>query len=73
MYKSTVLFFALIDQIYSLALSQAPQPSAETEWPTALADWIRNNDDAILKVMAKVLRTFQVRWSFLCNILLIKS
>ena len=31
-----------------------------TEWTSALADWIRHNDDVVLKSMAKVLSTFQV-------------
>ena len=31
----------------------------DAEWPTALADWIRHNDDVLLKASAKVLGTFQ--------------
>lgn len=60
-YKSTVLFFALIDQIFALVLSLPTQPASEAEWPNTLAEWIRNNDDALIKAMGKVLRTFQVQ------------
>lgn len=57
-YKATILFFALIDQIYSLVFNMIPLPE-DCEWPVQLADWIRKNDDELSKLMSKVLSTFQ--------------
>ena len=57
-YKKVILFFALVDQIFSHTLSMVPA-SGDTEWPTALAEWIRNNDDGIMKASGRVLSSFQ--------------
>ena len=65
-YKPVILFFALIDQMFALCFSKhVTQPTTSdqelaSEWTSALADWIRHNDDLVLKSMAKVLSTFQV-------------
>ena len=60
-YKSTILFFSLIDQIYSIVLSSSNglNPENDSEWPSQLAEWIRKNDTELSKLMAKVLSTFQ--------------
>lgn len=57
-YKLVILYFALIDQLYEIMFHKV-QVSNDSEWPTALADWIRHNDDGLLKSSAKVLSTFQ--------------
>ena len=63
-YKKVILFFALVDQLYASTLSGVSAvPSNEAEWPSALADWIRSNDDALMKASARVLTAFQV-WRF---------
>ena len=60
-YKKVILFFALVDQLYANTLSGVSAvPSNEAEWPSALADWIRSNDDALMKASARVLTAFQV-------------
>lgn len=62
-YKPVILFFALIDQMFALCFSKHVLPAdsheSSSEWTSALADWIRHNDDLVLKSMAKVLSTFQ--------------
>lgn len=60
-YKLVILYFSLIDQLYENMFSKVPLAggSTDAEWPTALADWIRHNDDVLLKASAKVLSTFQ--------------
>ncbi len=55
-YKLVILFFALIDQLYDKMFHKV---STEGEWPNALADWIRHNDDGLIKASGKVLSTFQ--------------
>ena len=57
-YKLVILYFALIDQLYEQMFNKIPTVS-DSEWPTALADWIRHNDDTLLKASGKVLATFQ--------------
>ena len=51
-YKLVILYFSLIDQLYENMFNKViltgERPDAE--WPTALADWIRHNDDVLLKV-----------------------
>ena len=60
-YKKVILFFAIVDQLYANTLSGVSAvPSNEAEWPSALAEWIRSNDDALLKASARVLSSFQV-------------
>ena len=58
-YKLVILYFALIDQLYENMFNKVPPGSNDSDWPTALADWIRHNDDVLLKASAKVLGTFQ--------------
>ena len=59
-YKPVILFFALIDQMYVLCFGKHVTASEASDWTSALADWIRHNDDLVLRSMAKVLSTFQV-------------
>ena len=51
-YKLVILYFSLIDQLYENMFNKVPlaSGSSDAEWPTALADWIRHNDDVLLKV-----------------------
>ena len=59
-YKKFALFFALVDQVHCGLLRQVKCGSKDSgEWVVALADWIRRNDDEILKATAKILSTFQ--------------
>lgn len=58
-YKLVILFFALIDQVYENMFTRIPAPSNEAEWPSTLADWIRHNDDVLIKASGKVLTAFQ--------------
>ena len=66
-YKKVVLFFALIDQLYALLFDSADS-EIDSDWPANLAEWIRNNDDEIMKKTAKVLSTFQVIFKHFFNI-----
>ena len=58
-YKLVILYFALIDQLYENMFNKVPNPPTDAEWPTVLADWIRHNDDNLLKSSAKILAIFQ--------------
>lgn len=58
-YKLVILFFALIDQIYVQMFNNVSVGSNASEWSTLLADWIRHNDDVLLKSSSRVLSTFQ--------------
>ncbi|KAI5699920.1 hypothetical protein M8J75_011084 [Diaphorina citri] len=51
-YRGTAIFFALIDQIYNV-----PEGS-DDQWPTALADYIRNNDEPLLKASEDVMSVY---------------
>lgn len=56
-YKSTAIFFALIDQIYTVAFGNVPEGPDE-QWPTSLADYIRNNDEPLLKACEKLMNIY---------------
>merc|ERR1712029_141440 len=58
-YKLVILYFALIDQLYETMFNKVPTTANDAEWPTSLADWIRHNDDNLLKSSAKILSIFQ--------------
>ena len=59
-YKAHILFFALVDQIYSGLFPAVGGASLNApEWAGKLSEWIRHNDDVIVKTMAKILSTFQ--------------
>ena len=57
-YKPVILYFALIDQLYSQVFDKVSIGN-DSEWPAALADWIRHNDDNLLKSTSKLLQSFQ--------------
>ncbi|KAI5726809.1 hypothetical protein M8J76_008922 [Diaphorina citri] len=56
-YRGTAIFFALIDQIYVIAFGNVPEGS-DDQWPTALADYIRNNDEPLLKASEDVMSVY---------------
>ncbi|CAB4062605.1 UBR4 [Lepeophtheirus salmonis] len=56
-YKKMVLFFALIDQLYSVVFCNVP--TDKDSWPVALSEWIRHNDDTLTKSTLKLLNVFQ--------------
>lgn len=56
-YKPVILYFALIDQMYEQVFQNVSHDT--NEWSVALAEWIRHNDEALLKSTSKVLSTFQ--------------
>ena len=60
-YKLVILFFALVDQLTENLFKNVHLASAQESetWPVTLSDWIRHNDDALLKASAKTLTTFQ--------------
>ena len=49
-YKLVILYFALIDQLYEKMFVRVPNSGNEADWPSTLADWIRHNDDVLIKV-----------------------
>jgi hypothetical protein len=56
-YRPLVLLFALVDHIVRVMWSGLLV--TDTEWPTALADWIRGNDETIIARSTNILNTFQ--------------
>ena len=58
-YKLVILYFALVDQLFENLFKNVPIGSSESEWPGTLSDWIRHNDDVLLKASGKTLTTFQ--------------
>ena len=56
-YKLVILYFSLIDQLYENMFNKVTLTGErpDAEWPTALADWIRHNDDVLLKVCIVIL------------------
>ena len=50
-YKLVILYFALIDQLYEKMFVRVPNSGNEADWPSTLADWIRHNDDLLIKVL----------------------
>ncbi|XP_039287887.1 protein purity of essence [Nilaparvata lugens] len=53
-YKSSLVFFAMIDAIYRYHFKKVPVAS-EDQWTTALADYIRHNDEALMKASEKLM------------------
>merc|ERR1712203_7290 len=54
-YKLVILYFALIDQLYEKMFVRVPNTGNEADWPSTLADWIRHNDDVLIKASGNVL------------------
>jgi len=55
-YKPILMFFHLVDQFHHICKDKLAK---EEEWPQAMSNFLRNNDDAILKEADKVLKTFE--------------
>ena len=60
-YKLVILYFALIDQIYEKMFTRVPNSGNEADWPSTLADWIRHNDDLLIKVLIFLIELVIVR------------
>uniref|UniRef100_A0A8D8THS7 E3 ubiquitin-protein ligase UBR4 n=1 Tax=Cacopsylla melanoneura TaxID=428564 RepID=A0A8D8THS7_9HEMI len=56
-YRSAAIFFALIDQIYSVAFGNVAE-GLDDLWPTGLADYIRNNDEPLLKASEELMNVY---------------
>ncbi|XP_066993474.2 E3 ubiquitin-protein ligase UBR4 [Anabrus simplex] len=57
-YKSYLVFFGLVDGIYTNYCKKVAVTS-EDQWPTTLADYIRHNDEALLKASERLLGTYR--------------
>jgi E3 ubiquitin-protein ligase UBR4 len=57
-YKPYFLFFGLADFISTILFKKCVT-SNENNWPTTLADYIRNNDQTLLEQSKKMLSTFE--------------
>lgn len=61
-YKSVFIFFGLIDAIYAYFFKDAGSSAKITttpQWSTILADYVRENDEAMLKASEKVLAKYR--------------
>lgn len=56
-YKGALLFWALIDAIYNNHFKKVPFTS-EDHWPTSLADYIRHNDEALMKSSERLMAIY---------------
>ncbi|XP_046612558.1 E3 ubiquitin-protein ligase UBR4 isoform X2 [Neodiprion virginianus] len=57
-YKSALIFFGLIDSIYSNLFKKVIVLS-DDQWPATLAEYIRHNDEAMLKASDRILTTYR--------------
>ncbi|XP_063966800.1 E3 ubiquitin-protein ligase UBR4-like [Lytechinus pictus] len=57
-YKGTLVFFGLIERLYSLLLKEMTHTTGNT-WPVNLASYIRNNDEVLLKAGDKLLHMYE--------------
>nr|CAD7428757.1 unnamed protein product [Timema monikensis] len=57
-YKSYLVFFGLVDAIYANCLKKVSVAS-DDQWPSTLADYIRHNDEALLKASERLLATYR--------------
>ncbi|OCT73436.1 hypothetical protein XELAEV_18036413mg [Xenopus laevis] len=57
-YRSSLLFWALVDLIYNM-FKKVPTSNTEGGWSYSLADYIRLNDMPIYEAADKALKTFQ--------------
>ncbi|KAK0172054.1 hypothetical protein PV328_005423 [Microctonus aethiopoides] len=62
-YKSVFIFFGIIDSIYTYffkdAYSSFKITTAQQQWSTVLADYIRDNDELMMKASEKVLAKYR--------------
>ncbi|XP_054271979.1 E3 ubiquitin-protein ligase UBR4-like isoform X4 [Macrosteles quadrilineatus] len=56
-YKSTLVFFGLVDIIYKQYF-KGISVSSEEQWPTTLADYIRHNDETLLKCSERLMAAY---------------
>lgn len=56
-YKGYLMFWAIIDLIYKNFFKSVTTPKEE-DWPISLFDYLRRNDEAMLKSSESVLSTF---------------
>ncbi|XP_069695727.1 E3 ubiquitin-protein ligase UBR4 isoform X2 [Periplaneta americana] len=57
-YKSYMVFFGLVDGIYANYFKKV-NVSSDDQWPSTLADYIRHNDEALLKASERLLATYR--------------
>nr|CAD7443272.1 unnamed protein product [Timema bartmani] len=57
-YKSYLVFFGLVDAVYANCLKKVSVAS-DDQWPSTLADYIRHNDEALLKASERLLATYR--------------
>lgn len=63
-YKTGLIFWALIDSLYSVMFKSVPKSEEDKEvtceaWTLALADYIRNNDQQMIENGDKILRYYE--------------
>ncbi|XP_071821604.1 E3 ubiquitin-protein ligase UBR4-like isoform X2 [Apostichopus japonicus] len=56
-YKGALMYFGLIEVLYSVLLKDASKP--EESWSQSVANYIRHNDEALIKNADKVLSTYE--------------
>ncbi|XP_076674868.1 E3 ubiquitin-protein ligase-like protein poe isoform X2 [Andrena cerasifolii] len=57
-YKSALIFFGLVDCIYANFFKKVNVLS-DDQWPSVLAEYIRHNDEAMLKASERMLATYR--------------
>ncbi|XP_031787712.1 protein purity of essence isoform X2 [Nasonia vitripennis] len=57
-YKSVLIFFGLIDNIYAHFFKKV-NVLTDDQWPAVLAEYIRHNDEALLKASEKILAAYR--------------
>ncbi|KAJ9582029.1 hypothetical protein L9F63_003612 [Diploptera punctata] len=57
-YKSYLLFFGLVDGIYTNYFKKV-NVNSDDQWPSILADYIRHNDEALLKASERLLASYR--------------
>ncbi|CAH0393187.1 unnamed protein product [Bemisia tabaci] len=55
-YKRYLVFFGLIDNIYKFYFPKIV--TSDDQWPSTLADYIRHNDEALLKASEKLMASY---------------
>ncbi|XP_014236597.1 protein purity of essence isoform X3 [Trichogramma pretiosum] len=57
-YKSVLIFFGLVDCIYEHFFKKV-NVTTDDQWPVALAEYIRHNDEMLLKASEKILAAYR--------------
>nr|XP_012152236.1 PREDICTED: protein purity of essence isoform X3 [Megachile rotundata] len=57
-YKSALIFFGLVDSIYTNFFKKV-NVLTDDQWPSVLAEYIRHNDEAMLKASERVLAAYR--------------